>query len=77
MCEDRAAKGKTHVVNTAAPGRTLPPPPPLCRSECGGGHVGALQPLPDGHGGRLHHHVSQQRDPLLPEARSRLLHPLR
>lgn len=32
---------------------------PVCRSECSGSHVGPVQPVPDGDGGHLHHHVSQ------------------
>ncbi|CAG11690.1 unnamed protein product, partial [Tetraodon nigroviridis] len=46
-------------------------------SERSYGHAGHVQPLPDGDGSHLHHHVAQQRDPLFSQASGRLLHPVR
>lgn len=49
----------------------------LCRSKRGSSHVGHVQPVPYGDGGHMHHHVSQQRNPLLPQAGIGLLHSVR
>lgn len=49
----------------------------LCRSERSGGHVGPVQPVPNGDGGHLHHHGPQQRDSLLPQTSVRVLYSVR